>query len=206
MLSLSYTEELVDITELLSQGFSDKNRLRDLERNVAILNGEVAELSANIAATQVSIGESQLQILQQTREFQNEVVAELAQAQTSLNDARERVTALTDIVSRTVIRATESGIVNGLQIHTVGGVISPGMQILDIVPEEDDLIVEAKVSPNDIDRVAIGQEATIRFSTFGMGSVPFLACINLSADSFVDQNIGYSYYSKVEVSQREWKI
>ena len=66
MLSLSYTEELVDITELLSQGFSDKNRLRDLERNVTILNGEVAELSANIAATQVSIGESQLQILQQT--------------------------------------------------------------------------------------------------------------------------------------------
>ena len=203
VLSLSYTEELVDITELLSQGFSDKNRLRELERNVAILNGEVAELSANIAATQVSIGESQLQILQQTREFQNEVVAELAQAQTSLNDARERVTALTDIVSRTVIRATESGIVNGLQIHTVGGVISPGMQILDIVPEEDDLIVEAKVSPNDIDRVAIGQEATIRFSTFGMGSVPtiFGTVINLSADSFVDQNIGYSYYlARVEVS------
>ena len=202
-LSKSYAEELRDIRELLSQGFSDKNRLRELERNVTILDGESAELTASIASTEVQIGEANLQILQQQREFHNQVVGELGEVQTNINDTEERITALEDIVSRTVIRAPDSGLVNGLQMHTVGGVITPGMSILDVVPDGDDLIIEARVSPTDIDRVAIGQGATIRFSTFGMGSVPTIygTVINLSADSYTDEALGYSYYlARVEVS------
>ena len=203
VLSKSYAEELRDIRELLSQGFSDKNSLRQLERNVAVLDGEAAELAANIASTEIQIGEANLQILQQRREFNNEVVAELGEVQTNLNDTEERITALEDIVSRTVIRAPDSGLVNGLQVHTLGGVIAPGMRILDVVPEGDDLIIEARVSPIDIDRVAIGQNATIRFSTFGMGSVPTIygSVINLSADSLTDEVLGLNYYlARVEVS------
>ena len=202
-LAQSYAEELSDITELLSQGFSDKNRLRALERNITLLNGEVAELLANIASTEVQIGETKLQILQEEKVFQNQVVAELGEVQTNLNDSAERVNALRDTVSRTVVRAPDSGIVNGLQVHTIGGVISPGMRIVDIVPAEDDLIIEAQVSPNDIDRVAIGQEANIRFSTFGASTVPsiFGKVINISADSFTDQTNGFSYYlARVEVT------
>jgi epimerase transport system membrane fusion protein len=204
LLSKSYQEELSDVQELLSQGFSDKNRLREIERNVAQLDGEVAELIANIASTEVQIGESRLQILQQEREFQNQVVTELAEVQTNLNDTIERITAIEDIVSRTVVRAPESGFVNGLQVHTIGGVITPGMRIVDIVPETDDLVIEAKVSPLDVDRIAIGQEATIRFSTFGNGTVPtiFGELKNLSADSLLDETTGASYYlARVEVSQ-----
>lgn len=203
VLSKSYAEELRDTRDLLSQGFSDKNSLRQLERNIAVLDGEAAELDANIASTEVQIGEANLQILQQRREFNNQVVAELGEVQTNLNDTEERVIAFEDIVSRTVIRAPDSGLVNGLQVHTLGGVITPGMRILDVVPEGDDLIIEARVSPTDIDRVAIGQNATIRFSTFGMGSVPTIygSVINLSADILTDEALGFAYYlARVEVS------
>ena len=201
-LSKSFNEELQDVGELLSQGFSDKNRLRAIERNVATLGGDVAELAANIAGSEVAIGETQLQILQQRRTFQNQVVSELRDVQVSISDNLERANALEDIVSRTLVRATESGVVTGLQVHTIGGVISPGMRIVDIVPEEDELIVEARVSPTDIDRVAVGQDAIIRFSTFGNGSVPAIygRVINLSADSFVDEAVGAYYQARVEVT------
>ncbi|MDG2422307.1 MAG: HlyD family type I secretion periplasmic adaptor subunit [Gammaproteobacteria bacterium] len=202
-LAASYSDELQDVIALLNQGFSEKTRLRELERNVANFNGEAADLSANIAVTQMSIGETRLEILQIQTEFLNEVVTELGEVQTNMTDVSERITALTDIVSRTIIRAPESGIVNGLQVHTIGGVITPGMQIVEIVPQKDDLIIEAKVSPMDIDRVAINQEATIRFSSFGNASVPTIygQLINLSANSVFDQVTGTTHYlARVEVT------
>ncbi len=202
-LSASFSEELNDVSELLSQGFSEKTRLRELERSVASFNGEAAELSANIAVTQMSIGETQLEILQTRTEFLNDVVSELDQVQTDKVDVSERITALTDIVSRTLIRAPESGIVNGLRVHTLGGVISPGMEIVEIVPQQDELIIEAMVSPNDIDRVAISQNATIRFSSFGGSTVPtiFGQVINLSANSMINETTGLSHYlARVEVT------
>ena len=115
-LARSFQEELEDIRALLDQGFADKNRSRDLERNVASFRGESAELLASISSTEVQIGETQLQIIQQEIEFQNGVVTELSNVQTNLGAVIERVTALEDIVSRTVVRAPEAGIVNGLQV------------------------------------------------------------------------------------------
>lgn len=203
LLSVSYREELKDVQELLSQGFSDKNRLRQLERNVAQLDGEVAELIASIASTDVQVGESRLQILQLEKDFHNDVVTQLASVQTELNDVVEQITALEDIVSRTTVRAPASGLVNGLQVHTIGGIITPGMRIVDIVPDTEDLVIEAQVNPIDIDRVSIGDDATIRFSTFGSGTVPtvFGRVINLSAESLVDQTTGFPYYlARVEVT------
>ena len=202
-LAKSFQEELEDIRALLDQGFADKNRSRELERNVASFRGESAELLASISSTEVQIGETQLQIIQEEIEFQNNIVTELSSVQTSVGAVIERVTALEDIVSRTVVRAPESGIVNGLQVHTIGGVIGPGMRIVDIVPQEEDLIVEAEVPTVDIDRVEIGQNATVRFSTFGMGSVPRIRgeVINISAESMVNESINVPYYlARVEVS------
>lgn len=202
-LAASFAEELVDVRALLSQGFSDKLRLRELERNVASLQGEAAELTANIASTEIQIGEARLQILQQDREFHNEVVNELGEVQTSLKDVNERVTALQDIVSRTVVRAPADGIVNGMQFHTIGGVIGPGTPIAYIVPQNDELILEAKVPVIDIDRVSVGQEATIRFSTFG-SSTPTIygVVLNLSADALIDELTGMPYYlARVEVTE-----
>ena len=195
LLAESYEQELADTRTLLDQGFSDRIRYRELERNFATFSGEAAELAANIASTEMQVGETRLQILQVEKDFQNEVAAEHAETRTNLNDLEERIIALEDVVARTEIRAPDGGYVTGMQIHTVGGVISPGMVIVDIVPEDDELIIEAQVSPIDIDRVALNQDATIRFSTFG-SSVPtiFGQVGNLSADSFQDQNTGMSYY------------
>ena len=203
-LTVSYSEELEDIRELLSQGFSDKNRLRELERNISTSEGEVAELAASIASAEVSIGEAKLQILQARKEFHNDVVSELREVQAEINVGAEIAVALNDIVSRTIVRAPDSGVVNGLQVHTIAGVITPGMRILDIVPQEDELIIESRLSPMDIDRVAVGQEATIRFSSFGMGTAPstFGKVTSVSADSMIDESTGYIYYlARIEVTQ-----
>lgn len=201
-LAQSFTEELDDVRALLSEGFADRNRLRELERNAASLRGEAAELTAAISSTEIEIGETRLQILQVEREFQNEVAAELAETQTRIKDVSERITALSDIVSRTVIAAPASGIVNGMQVHTIGGIVPQGQPIAEVVPLTEELIVEARVAPIDIDRVAVGQEATIRFSSFS-SAVPniFGRVITVSADAFSDPNTGMTYYTaRVEVT------
>jgi membrane fusion protein, epimerase transport system len=198
----SFAEELRDVESLLVEGFADKNRVRELERNAAQLRGEAAELTANISSTEIEIGETRLQILQQERKFQNEVANQLAEVQTGLKDSSERLTALRSIVQRTTITAPVDGIVNGMQVHTVGGVVPPGQPLADIVPQNEELIVEARISPMDIDRVAIGQEAMVRFSSFS-SSVPniFGNVINVSADALTDPNTGMTYYSaRVEVT------
>ena len=202
LLAQSFAEELADTQSLLDQGFSEKNRLRQVERSFASYSGEAAELIANIAATRVQIGETELQILQQTSEFQQEVVSELSEVQTGLKDAEERLTALQDVVRRTTIVSPDTGLVNGMQVHTIGGIIGPGAPIAEIVPESDELIVEASVNPIDIDRVSEGQEARIRFSTFGSRAPTiFGTLINLSADAIPNEATGTSYYlARVEVN------
>ena len=198
----SFADELADVRLLLEEGFADKIRLRELERNHSVLKGEGAELVATISSTEMQIGETQLQILQTNNEFQSEVVNQLGEVQTSLKDARERTTALHDVVNRTVVRAPVSGVVNSMQYHTIGAVIGPGNPIADIVPQSDELVVEARVSPMDIDRVTIGQEATIRFSAFS-SSVPtiFGTVLGVSADAMVDQQTGMPYYmARVQVT------
>lgn len=201
-LAASFAEELADTQSLLDRGFSDKNTLRTIERNHASYRGEAADLSATIAATEVRIGETRLQILQLERDSRNEVVNELSQVQTELKDVSERIIALEDIVSRTVVRAPDTGIVNGMQVHTIGQVLNPYSAIAEIVPASDELIVEARVSSVDIDRVSVGQEADIRFSAFNR-SVPTIEgeVISLSADSLIEETTGASFYmARLEVT------
>lgn len=201
LLAKSYSEEMQEIQTLLDQGFSELTRLRQAERNFASYSGEAAELTSNIAATEVKIGETRLQVLQQESDFRREVVSELGDTQTQLQDINERITALTDVVRRTQITAPETGIVNGMQVHTIGGVIGAGTPIAEIVPASDELIIEASVSPVDIDRVSEGQEARIRFPTFGSRAPTiFGSLLSLSADAITDPNTGATYYlARVDV-------
>ena len=202
ILAQSWLDELSDAQTLLDKGFSEKTLLRQAERNYAAASGEAADLIANIAATKVQIGETQLQILQQDSEFQNEVVTQLGQVQTNLKDVNERITALRDVVSRTIVVAPDSGVVNGMQVHTVGGVIGSGAAIAEIVPESDELVLEASVNPVDIDRVSVGQDARIRFSTFGSRAPTiFGTVLTISADSMINEMTGVPFYlARVEVS------
>ena len=168
----SYSAEIDDLRGLLEDGFADRQKLRELERNSVEQQGEVAELIATSAAAEARINESRLRILQVEREFQTAVATELGDVQAKLADLNERLASASDRVERALIRAPVSGRVLQLAVHTVGGVVTPGQPLLDIVPELELLVVEAQISPLDIDRVQAGLPARLRFSGFKRSRVP----------------------------------
>lgn len=195
-LKVSYADEMGDLKEMLAQGFADKQRLRDIERHHAIVTGEIASLTSDIASSEMQIGETKLQILQLEKQFQEEVVAKLGEVQAELYDVSQRFTATADKVTRTDIKAPASGRVLGLSVHNIGGVITPGKPILDIVPQQEELIINAQVSPIDIDRVRTGLVAEVRFSSFKQALTPKVMgkVINLSADKLTEERSGITYY------------
>lgn len=203
-LSVSFAAEIEDLSALLTEGYVEKTRLIELQRSLSRTKGEIADHQANVAQAQMKIGETQLEILQLNKKFKTEVVDMLAEVQAKVFDLRERITAIRDKVERATIRAPVSGVVLGLSTHTIGGVIQAGKPILDIVPENGELIVEARVSPADIDRVYIGAEARIRFSAFKSATTPTIMgeVSKISADRFEDEKDGTPYY-KATVSVTE---
>ncbi|MBS99318.1 MAG: hemolysin secretion protein D [Oceanospirillaceae bacterium] len=199
----SYQAEVSELTDLLTEGYVDKQRLREMERSISRLKGEIAEHRSSIAQAKMRQGETELQILQLTKDYHTEVVNQLSEVQAKLFDLRERERALEDRVERTVVRAPDSGMVIGMKVHTVGGVVQSGSPILDIVPSSDALIIEAQVSPIDIDRVSVGKLADIRFSAFKSSTTPVIEgrVTQISADRLVNEETGMPYYlSRVELT------
>lgn len=162
----SFDQEMADLRRLQEQGFTGKQRITELERERARLVGENAEALSQMSGNQIRIGEARLQIIQLERNRQSQVADELERVQALLYDVEERLQVMEDRVERAVIRAPVAGMVLGLQVTTVGGVVSAGTPLLDIVPESRDLIIEAEVAPVDIDRVHAGDAARIRFTAF----------------------------------------
>lgn len=204
-LARSYQSEIGDLNELLKEGFVDKQRLLEQERSVTRLRSEVADLKSSIAQTRLQIGETELQIAQLEKNFVTEVVNQLAEVQTQVFDLSERLSAVQDRANRIQIRAPESGMVLGMKVHTVGGVVGPGTPLLDIVPASEDLIVEAQISPIDIDRIATGKLADIRFSAFKSATTPVIEgqLTHVSADRLVDEKTGMPYYlGRVELTEK----
>lgn len=195
-LEKSYSGEIVELTELLSEGYVDKQRLLEQERKLGMLRAEIADHQSDITRTKLQISETELQIVQLNKDFSSEVVGQLAEVQTRVFDLQERISALQDRINRIVIRAPEDGMILGMKIHTVGGVVSPGTPLLDIVPSVSDLIVEAQVSPIDIDRVSVGKKADIRFSAFKNATTPEIEgkVVQISADRLMNEQTGMPYY------------
>jgi membrane fusion protein, epimerase transport system len=200
----SYKAEIKDFQKLFEKGLTDRLRLREMERLAAELEGERAEHQSSIAAAQVKIGETRLQIIQLQRKQQTEVTQDLRDTQSRLSDLRERIRALEDTVARTEVKAPVGGAVVGLAVHTVGGVIAPGGRILDIVPQDEQLIVEAHVSPTDADRVSPGLEAQLRFSAFNARTTPTVVghVLTVSGDRLADPGTREPYYlARIQVSR-----
>ena len=199
ILMKSYSEEVVDLKELLAEGYTNQLRLRDTERSYAINSGEIAELTADIASSEIQISELKLKILQIQKNFQENVTEKLGEAQAKLYDVTQRLVAATDKMTRTDIKAPANGRVLGLSVHTIGGVITPGHAILDIVPQKEELIIDAQVSAIDIDRVRVGLLAEVRFSSFNLALTPKMEgkVINLSADHIIDEKTGIPHYQAV---------
>ncbi|WP_371229190.1 HlyD family type I secretion periplasmic adaptor subunit [Pseudomonas sp. QE6] len=203
-LEKSYSGEIAELSDLLKQGFVDKQRLVEQERKLGMLKSEVADHRATINRARLQINETQLQILQVDKDFNSEVAKQLAEVQTKIYDLREKTSSLEDRLSRIVIRAPESGMVIGMTVHTVGGVVHPGTPLLDIVPSISELIIEAQVPPVDIDRIAIGKRADIRFSAFNAATTPVIEgeVASVSADRLVNEKSGTPYYlARVRVTE-----
>jgi epimerase transport system membrane fusion protein len=201
----SFKEEINDNLALLADGFVDKRQLRDMQRQRESLVGEVAESNSSIAGLRIQYGETQLQILQRQKEFKADVVNQLTEVQSRVYDLRERIAAIGDRVLRTEILAPVGGMILGLTAHTEGGVIAPGTPILDIVPLNQELIIEAEVSTADIDRVGIGMVVDIRFSSFKSALTPVIkgSISRVSADRLTNEQTGMPYYlAKVIITEQ----
>jgi len=202
--AVSLSEEIEDLNALLSEGYVDKQRLRELQRSRSNVLGEIADHGAAISGARVRIGETELEILQLNKRFITEVVDQLAGAQTEVYDLAERMTAIRDRLARTELKAPAEGLVLGMNTHTIGGVVRAGDTLLEVVPAAPDLVIDARVSPMDIDRVQVGTKADIRFSAFKNTWTIVGTLEKLSADSFVDEQTGASYYSaKIVISEEE---
>ena len=195
-LGKSYTGEIGELSDLLAQGFVDKQRLLDQERKLDMLKSEIADHQSTITKTRLQINETQLQIVQLTKDFNSDVAKQLAETQTKVYDLQERTASYQDRLSRIVIRAPEDGMVIGMTVHTVGGIVRAATPLLDIVPSVSDLIVEVHVLPVDIDRTGVGKTAKIRFSAFNSATTPEIEGIvtQVSADRLTDERTGAPYY------------
>ncbi len=189
-------EELTGVRELFSQGYAPKTRLRELERESEALNGERGALQASTAESASIIAEAKLEIGRLQEQTRMEVISELRDVEVSIAEMEERRIAAADALHRTEIIAPQGGRVIGLSVHTVGGVIAPGAPLMEIVPEGDRLRISARIAPQDVDRLQIGQETLVRFTALGARSTPETKGVvtSVSADSLVDEASGLSYY------------
>jgi HlyD family secretion protein len=181
--------ELTGVQDLYDKRLVPLTRLTTLQRESAGIEGERGQLLSSIAETKGKIGEAQLQILKIDQDFRSDVVKELTEVQGKESELVEHGIAAKDTLDRIEIRAPTSGIVNQLTVHTIGGVIKQGDTIMEIVPDSDDLQVEARVQPIDIDQVKMGQKAFVRLSAFNARVTPQLIgeVIYVSADTSKDQ-------------------
>lgn len=203
----SLGSEADELHDLLAEGYVDKQRIRELERARASTLGEVADFAARIAAAKVGIEETRLQILQLEKRFKTGVVDALTRAEEELYDLEQRHRALTDRVERTVVRAPNNGFVLALKPNTVGAVVSSGEALMSIVPDTESLLIDAQLSPMDIDRIRTGQEAEVRFSVFKDAYSITGILIKVSADSLIDEVTGAPYFeAKIKLNEEDIKL
>jgi HlyD family secretion protein len=189
--------ELAGVRELWKQNLVQLNRLTALEREATRLDGERGQLIASAAQAKGKIAETTLQILQIDQDTASDVAKELREVDGKIGEFIERKVAAEDQLKRIEIRAPQDGTVFQLAVHTVGGVITAGDPIMLIVPEADNLSVEVKVNPQDIDQLQLNQKAILRFSAFNIRTTPEIegAVTRISADTSTDQRTGQSYYT-----------
>lgn len=190
-------KELVGVRQLYEQRLIQISRLTTLERDLARLNGERGQYIASRAQAKGKITETELQIIQVDKDVLSEVSKDLREANDKIGEFVERKVTAEDQLRRIDIRAPQDGIVLQSTVHTVGGVITAGDAIMMIVPKADDLSVEAKVNPQDIDKLQIGQKTVLRFSAFNQRTTPELngKVSRVSADVTTDQRSGQTFYT-----------
>ena len=190
-------DEIGTVGIMLEKGVASKSLLLALKRQAADMAGEIGENRALIARAEKSIAEVKLQLTIPRTTQRNEVAEGLQDVQGRIADLQERIYAAEDVLRRTSVRAPQSGTVVDLQVHTAGGVVQPGERLLDIVPDQDRLIIDVRVDPQDIDTVYEGMPARVRLTAFNARTTPLLegSVTSVSADGMTDPVTGQSYFT-----------
>jgi len=190
-------KELDGVRQLYDQHLVQISRMTTLERDAARLNGERAQYVASRAQAKGKIAETELQIIQVDKDVISEVSKDLRETKDKIGEFVERKVTAEDQLRRIDIRAPQDGVVEQSNVHTVGGVITAGDTIMLIVPQTDDLQVEAKVNPHDIDKLQVGQKTLLRLSAFNQRTTPELNGVvsRVSPDVTTEQRTGQSYYT-----------
>ena len=190
-------DEIATVGIMFEKGVASKSLLLALRRQAADMAGEIGEHRARVSRAERSIKEVELQLTIPKMEHRNEVAMALQDVQGDIADLKEKIYAAEDVVRRTSVRAPQSGTVVDLQVHTAGGVVQPGETLLDIVPDEDRLIIDVRVDPQDIDTVYEGMPARVRLTAFNARTTPLLegSVTSVSADSITDPVTGQSYFT-----------
>ncbi|WP_310619168.1 HlyD family type I secretion periplasmic adaptor subunit [Flexibacterium corallicola] len=190
-------DELQELKDLYSKKLVRKTRVTELKRDQSELQGKRGELIASIAKARQSISERKLQKLQLHDDFLASVLELLQQTRSEIVKLEEQMVTAKDELARVQIRAPRTGTVHRMAVHTIGGVIAPGDTLMLIVPNEDKLVAEVQIRPVDRDQLSIGQQATMRLTSFDQKTTPELKgqLVTISPDLTKDETTGISYYT-----------
>jgi len=188
--------ELDDLRGLLAKNLVQKTRVLAMEREKSRLEGVIGRADADTAKSQNDIGEARLQIEQLHKKFSEDVNAQIVDVRTKIADLREKVTVSTDVLHRIEIRAPRAGTVQNLHVATIGGVIRPGEPLLELIPDDEGMVINAMVSPSDIDVIQSGMAAEIRFSAFHGQILPLITgkVESVSRDRMTDEQSKQPYF------------
>lgn len=199
-------DELVGLRQLLERSLVQKSRVFAVERERSRLEGVIGRSIADASKAENSIGEANLQIKQLRQKMLEDVNSSLLDTRQKISDLNEKSRVAADILRRVNIRSPRTGEVQNLRVTTVGGVIRAGEPLLDVVPENEPLIIQAQVSPNDVESVRPGMAANIRFSSFHTKVLPeiFGRITSVSKDRLTDEQSKQPYFlARITVEDRE---
>lgn len=190
-------EETQGARQLLASGYTPKTRVLALDRGMAKLDSDKGAKTAEVAAAEQEIGTTELALARLDRQRVTEISDQLRTTQSRLAELRPRIDAAQDVVDRTRVAAPTSGAVVGLSVFTEGGVIQPGAKVLDIIPLDNPLIVEARLQLHDVNEVKVGQQADVRLTGIPWNERPRMRgeVMTVSADKLTDQQSGRGYFS-----------
>jgi HlyD family secretion protein len=199
-------DELRGMRELQQKGFASLNRVRALERAEEQLRGQEAAMASEVARAGEGMGETRMQSLGISQSNFQDVATELRDTQAKLSEVLPKLISAREQLQRAMVRAPASGQVVGLAVFTVGGVVAPGQVLMEVVPADKRLVIQAQIDPRGADDVYLGQEAQVRFTSVDDRTLPLLSgkVRTISADSFTDEKSGTSYFrAEIEVSPAE---
>jgi len=200
------SEKLAMSADLLEDGLTPKIEHKQLEQEVKALEGQIHELEASVSRAKAGISEAEKRINEEKSDYQQRALDELSGLERRIARAREELSRATDQVVRSEILSPIDGVVKSLRHHTIGGVVRPGEPLMEIVPTQERLVVEARLDPTDIGYVSVGQAATVKVSTYEFTRYGGLEGVvkSISADSHVDPSTGQTFFRVIAETDKTY--